>query len=715
MADRYKIYEQLGAGGAGTVFRAYDSQLKRWVAIKRLMITSEAREGGGDLQEELRQEADSLASLRHPNIVTIFDVASDDEGLFIVMELLEGEDLADVVARGPLPYDDFKELAYQTLEGLLAAHQRHILHRDIKPENIKAERLPGGRMQAKIIDFGLARVGLRARKQTEDISGTVLGSIHYMAPEQLTREPVDERTDLYSLGCVFYEALSGRKAFDGPSMADVIDKHINHDIVPLHAIAPHVPPWLGAWVERLMAPRPDDRPPNAQQAMEEFRAWERMPSMVPYMPWMAMPMTPEQAAAYYPQMGSSPVPLAPEPIQVTQDDEEEVIAVAIPDTPAPRPAVPVRSGPTGSQRRGSQSTHLGSQSSRLGRQTGSLQQAGSHKPAASSKKKLLIGLATAAGLGLVAFVFLGKKGGSSALEELTNAVSGPSKVSFELPPDRLMPPLDEDRCLHLVAGVGTLQSNRSSDGKPFPAYANDAVAEWRDLSPRGDDTFLTALEGKPIFAPKRVNWPTSPTGPSVKGSRAALNFESVPSAPFALTGLFSASASAFPFGNAPTKGAKGLTLAIVFQHSKSAKGGTLLALTNSANESLTLQILPSSQIKITAKGKTGFGELTSEKITTEHPTIAVVTWSASNGKMELLALNPAKEVRCSIPTFQGSASSTISPPSAPLTQLAIGSGSPNASEQFHGLIGELILYASALTTEQARLLGSTQLRSYYFK
>jgi serine/threonine protein kinase len=117
--------------------------------------------------------------------------------------------------RGPLPYDDFKELAQQTLEGLLSAHQHHVLHRDIKPENIKVERLPGGRMQSKIIDFGLARAGLRARKQTEDQDGTVMGSIFYMAPEQLTREPVDERTDLYSLGCVFYEALSGKKAFDG--------------------------------------------------------------------------------------------------------------------------------------------------------------------------------------------------------------------------------------------------------------------------------------------------------------------------------------------------------------------------------------------------------------------------------------------------------------------------------------------------------------------
>jgi hypothetical protein len=194
-----------------------------------------------------------------------------------------------------------------------------------------------------------------------------------------------------------------------------------------------------------------------------------------------------------------------------------------------------------------------------------------------------------------------------------------------------------------------------------------------------------------------------------------LNFASVPSAPFALTGLFSASATAFPFGTAPTKGAKGLTLAIVFQNPAAAKNGTVLTLTNSANESLALQILPSSQIKITAKGKTGFGEVTSNKISTAVPTIAVVTWNASTGKMELLALNPAKEVRGSIPTFQGSASSTISPPSAPLTQLTIGSGSPTASEQFQGLIGELILFSSALTTEQARLLGSTQLRSYYFK
>jgi serine/threonine protein kinase len=712
MADRYKIYEQLGAGGVGTVFRAYDSQLKRWVAIKRLMITSDARDAANDIQEELRQEADSLASLRHPNIVTIFDVASDDEGLFIVMELLEGEDLADVVARGPLPYDDFKELAYQTLEGLLAAHQRHILHRDIKPENIKAERLPGGRMQAKIIDFGLARVGLRARKQTEDVSGTVLGSIHYMAPEQLTREPVDERTDLYSLGCVFYEALSGRKAFDGPSMADVIDKHIHHDLVPLHAIAPHVPPWLGAWVERLMAPRPEDRPTNAQQAMEEFRAWERMPSMAPYMPWMAM--TPEQAAAYYPpQPGSSQVPLSPAAIPVVPDDEA-VVAVTIVDERPARPAVAIPARPAG-RTTGSQRLSTGQPSSRLGRNSGPLH----HKnepaaPAANRKKILLVAAGAAVLVLIIGFLLLNRKSGSSTLADLSQAVTGPPKVSFELPPDRMMPPLDDDRCLHLVAGVGTLQSQRSSEGKPFPAYANDAVAQWHDLSPRGDDNFLTALDGKPIYAPKRVNWPTAATGPSVKGNRAALSFQSVPTAPFAMSGRFNASASLFPFGNGPTKGSKGLTLAIVFQNQAAGKAGNLLSLTNSSDESLTLQLLANNQLKIIAKGKSGQGELTSNKITTAQPTIAVITWAAS-GKLDLLALNPSKEVRGAIPTFQGSASSSIVPPASALSALTLGSGSTAVNQQFHGLLGEVILFSSALSTEQVRILGSTQLRSYYFK
>jgi serine/threonine protein kinase len=697
MADRYKVYEQLGAGGVGTVFRAYDSQLKRWVAIKRLTLDSEARDSGADIQEELRQEADSLATLRNPNIVTIFDVASDEDGLFIVMEMLEGEDLADVVARGPLPYDDFKELAYQTLEGLLAAHQHHILHRDIKPENIKVERLPGGRMQAKIIDFGLARVGLKARKQTEDVSGTVLGSIHYMAPEQLTREPVDERTDLYSLGCVFYEALSGQKAFDGPSMSDVIDKHINHEVTPLHAIAPHVPPWLGSWVERLMAPRPEDRPLNAQQAMEEFRAWERMPSMVPYMPWMVMP-DPNAYAEVQPVM-----PVEEEPIAVAVlDDDPPVIRRASAPVQPRRPGNPPSSH-----------AHAGSHSGRLS-QTGQLH-AGGSQPKSKSKLPLILGGLALVGAAVAYFIF---KGGDQTSSDSSPSQSGSTSTSqpkFDLPVDRLMPPLDEDRSVHFVADVGTLQSGRSSDGKPFPAYANDSVVDWRDLAPRGADNALQPWQGKAAFAPKRIAWPTSANGPSVKGNRAALQFKSAPSAPIALEGTFKKAAKAFPFGGDSVKGAQGMSVAVVFQNTEDARAGTLLQLRGEGTDALSLLLTADKKLQVLGSSSSGRVQLESQNIDVSQPTIAVVTWETSTGKLHLLALNPPKETKGKLALFQGSSSTSAAPPSTPLTYLQIGSGEPAQAQQFHGVLGELILYASALSDEQRRLLGSTQLKSYYFK
>lgn len=709
MAERYKIYEQLGAGGVGTVFRAYDSQLKRWVAIKRLLTSSEARDSGADIQEELRAEADSLATLRHPNIVTIFDVASDDEGLFIVMELLQGEDLADIVARGPLPYDDFKELAYQTLEALVAAHQHHILHRDIKPENIKAERLPGGRLQAKIIDFGLARVGLKARKQTEDVSGTVMGSIHYMAPEQLTREPVDERTDLYSLGCVFYEALSGQKAFDGPTMSEVIDKHIHHQVAPLHAIAPHVPPWLGAWVERLMAPRPDDRPANAQQAMEDFRAWERMPSMVPYMPWMAMPMAPDPN--YY-----APIPTAA-PVE-----DEPVAVTVIPDEAPPLPARPI----TAPARPQAQGTRSGPLTSSSGASTGRLSHATTRsassplrgEPEKKSRLPLIIGLAVAA-VAVAGGAFFWMRGENSSSPGTASDASASTGVAatkiptFELPIGRLMPPLDEDRCLHLIADVGTFQSGSSSDGKPFPAYANDAVFNWRDVAPRGGDNPLFAWQNKVSYAPKRIGWPPQGTGPSVKGNRAALQFKSAPTAPLALQGTLPADTA--PFGSAPTKGPLGATIAVVFERGDAAGTSTVVELAGSGQAALTLQVTPSGSLIAQATGPSGEAKVETKDISAAHPTIAVLSWEAASGKIRLFATNPPPAPKEKVPSFQGLSASAATAPDAPLTRLRIGSGETVPALQFHGLLGELLIYAAALTDEQQRLLGASQLRGYYFK
>ncbi|MFN0080726.1 MAG: protein kinase domain-containing protein [Prosthecobacter sp.] len=724
MAERYKIYEKLGMGGVGAVFRAYDSQLKRWVAVKRLLTANEA-DADKNIASELRREADALASLRNPNIVTIFDVASDDEGLFMVMELLQGDDLADVVSRGPLPYDDFKELASQCLEGLLAAHQHHILHRDIKPENIKVERLPGGRMQSKIIDFGLARAGLRARKQTEDQEGTVMGSIYYMAPEQLTREPVDERTDLYSLGCVFYEALSGKKAFDGESMAQVIDKHIDHDVTPLHVIAPHVPQWLGAWCARLMAQKPDDRPANAQQAIEEFRAWEKMPTMVPYGPWMGMYapppvyMPPPQPmyippgtgtaplTGYYPPAEAPPAPAYAEPVlEVIPETPpvSEVAAITSHLAPAPR-----RPG-TG-------------RTTAVGRKTSSISASpaapaiGKLTPALIKQIALIGGGAIVLGIG-GCFFFGGdakKKGGGTGILSGMGISSDPPKVSFQLPQDRSYPPADRGIALFYVGNTGILTNRKGSDGKLAPANNNEAVLEWRDLSERGGDNILRSFENSQDYAPKRTNWPEAAKGGSPKAGRVVLDFRPRSGKPCALE-LDSPGKEKqnLPFGSSNvTGGDKGLTIVTAFQAEATRLPARLFTLGNNEGSSVSLRIDDKKNLVAEVKNSGSGPSLTSSSVNGTLPCLAFITWNATTGAVELRARDADGK------TFTSSGGKATAP-NTPLDKLEIGrvkdskGANVGPQDQFSGYLAEFFVYSAALKPDQWQLIDS-RLRDYYFQ
>ncbi len=721
MAERYKIYDQLGAGGVGAVYRAYDNELKRWVAIKRLLNATDAS-GDAGLASELRREADALASLRNPNVVTIFDVASDAGGLFMVMELLEGEDLADVVGRGPLHYDDFKELASQTLEALLAAHQRHILHRDIKPENIKVERLPGGRMQSKIIDFGLARAGMKARKQTEDQEGTVMGSIFYMAPEQLTRAPVDVRTDLYSLGCVFYEALSGRKAFDGESMNAVIDKHISHDIIPLNLVAPHVPPWLGAWVLRLMALNPEDRPTSAQQAIEEFRAWEKMSAAPPMMPWMppgygqgpqgayTQPMYPTGSlttstipiqTGYYPPQAE----VYAQPVLEVIPDAEPITEMAAYTTPLARPG-PATGRPPVSGRTG----HIHrSPSTRLHQPAHHHHQ---EQPSGGSKAKVFIfvGVAVAIVLAGAWFVF-GRKGdpasGGSASSSLLGP-AGPASVSYELPQDRVFPPADSEICLHLVAGVG----GTGEDGKP--AGPDGVVVEWHDLSPLGNDNLMRAYNKNPEFAPKRTFWPTPKQGSiGAKANRSVLDFRPREGKPVAmsLSDLGNENAK-FPFGNPPASGEAGVTLAVVFQ-ADAARLPTRILTLSGENGSVILRVDKSKKLIVDFRSGNLNHSLTSRDVDPTLPCTAVITWKADTGATELRARDA--------PGALFRAAGKTKAPTAPLTRLqlgkVVGANEENApaSEQFSGYLGQVVLYSSLIKIDQIQLLETKALRDYYIQ
>ena len=268
---RYVVERRLGRGGVGEVYLAYDRQLDRWVAVKCLHTATEA---DSERAESAIREARRLAALHHPNIVTVFDVVRDGDNVAVVMEYVHGHTLEDYTESAPLSMVQFRELARQALEGLAAAHATGMIHRDIKSANIMLAEATEGSFRVKILDFGLAKIQAEPSLQTMDQSGSLMGSIYTMAPEQLEQMPLDARTDLYALGCVFYQSLAGRVPFDGGSVPAVIAAHLQHRFVPLLDLRPDVPPALAAWVERLFALEPAGRPSSAGDAWREYEEAE---------------------------------------------------------------------------------------------------------------------------------------------------------------------------------------------------------------------------------------------------------------------------------------------------------------------------------------------------------------------------------------------------------------------------------------------------------
>ncbi|MDB6132172.1 MAG: hypothetical protein JWM59_415 [Verrucomicrobiales bacterium] len=270
MSQRYVVKEKIGQGGLGDVYLATDTQLDRDVAVKRVRPPETGNAEA--LHQDLIREARTLSSLQHPNIVTIYDVGTDEQGPFVVMEFLKGETLDQVVERGPLPVEDFREVVIQSLEGMIAAQALGLVHRDLKPGNLMVIWLASGKFQIKILDFGLAKFSVTATRQTEDQEDGIMGTIYFMAPEQFERLPLDARTDMYSLGCIFYQILTSKAPFDGQTGPEVMVSHLQHHVVHLVQARPDLPIWMADWVMWLISRDMDDRPPDAQTALEYFRA-----------------------------------------------------------------------------------------------------------------------------------------------------------------------------------------------------------------------------------------------------------------------------------------------------------------------------------------------------------------------------------------------------------------------------------------------------------
>ena len=265
LLGRYEIVAELGKGAMGVVYRANDPMLNRILAIKTINTEEAGHEGMAEYEARFYTEAKAAGGLNHPNIIIIYDIGKSGHLVYMAMEYIEGRELRELLAQGqPLPVVQAVDVAAQVAEGLAYAHQHQVVHRDIKPANIMIT--PQGR--AKIADFGIARM---RSSETRTQTGVILGSPKYISPEQVVGKRADHRSDIFSLGIILYECLTGATPFNGEGLSALMYQITNHDPAPPSSANLQVPVMLDYIIAKVLAKAPEARYQSAADFSNDLR------------------------------------------------------------------------------------------------------------------------------------------------------------------------------------------------------------------------------------------------------------------------------------------------------------------------------------------------------------------------------------------------------------------------------------------------------------
>jgi serine/threonine-protein kinase len=265
LLGRYEIVAELGKGAMGVVYRANDPMLNRMVAIKTINTEEAGHEGMAEYEARFYTEAKAAGGLNHPNIIIIYDIGKSGHLVYMAMEYIQGRELREMLADGkPLPVAQAVDIAAQVGDGLAYAHQHQVVHRDIKPANIMIT--PEGR--AKIADFGIARM---RSSETRTQTGVILGSPKYISPEQVVGKRADHRSDIFSLGVILYESITGSTPFNGEGLSALMYQITNHDPSPPSASNPQVPVMLDYIIAKVLAKAPEARYQSAADFANDLR------------------------------------------------------------------------------------------------------------------------------------------------------------------------------------------------------------------------------------------------------------------------------------------------------------------------------------------------------------------------------------------------------------------------------------------------------------